>query len=275
MTTGRIFIDGTLGEPRLDHPEGLAVHPDGSVWCGGEAGQIYRIDAEGTAIEVVANTNGFILGVAFGPDGALYACDIAHRAVFRVATGKAPEVVLDGAEGRRFTNPNSVVFDPAGRMYVSDSRRLNDPGPAIFVREPSGAAAVWYGDSLAFANGLALDPSGAYLYVAESFLPGVSRIPVGADGAAGPRETVVTLPGCVPDGLAFGPDGLLYIACYEPSQILRVQPDGTVATVLADPTAHLLCHPTNIAFRGTTLFAANLGRWHLTAIEHAVVEEKR
>jgi hypothetical protein len=25
-----IFAEG------LDHPEGVAVHPDGSVWCGGE-----------------------------------------------------------------------------------------------------------------------------------------------------------------------------------------------------------------------------------------------
>jgi hypothetical protein len=32
-----VFAEG------LDHPECVAVHPDGSVWCGGEAGQIYRI----------------------------------------------------------------------------------------------------------------------------------------------------------------------------------------------------------------------------------------
>jgi hypothetical protein len=29
----------------------------------------------------------------------------------------------------------------------------------------------------------------------------------------------------------------------------------------------MLCHPTNVAFRGGTLFAANLGRWHVTAID--------
>ena len=32
-----IFADG------LDHPECVAVHPDGSVWAGGEAGQIYKV----------------------------------------------------------------------------------------------------------------------------------------------------------------------------------------------------------------------------------------
>jgi gluconolactonase len=32
-------------------------------------------------------------------------------------------------------------------------------------------------------------------------------------------------------------------------------------------SAHLLAHPTNLAFRGTTMFAANLGRWHLSRLE--------
>lgn len=58
------------------------------------------------------------------------------------------------------------------------------------------------------------------------------------------------------------------MGCYEPSQILRIGPDGTVERVAHDPTAHLLCHPTNLAFRPDGLMiAANLGRWHLTALE--------
>ena len=40
------------------------------------------------------------------------------------------------------------------------------------------------------------------LYVAESTLPGVTRLPVGADGALGALEEVVRLPGTVPDGSA-------------------------------------------------------------------------
>ena len=47
----------------LDHPEGIAVTPDGLIFVGGEAGQIYRIDDDDTATEV-ANTGGFILGIA-------------------------------------------------------------------------------------------------------------------------------------------------------------------------------------------------------------------
>jgi gluconolactonase len=45
-----VLCDGTVTEPRLDHPEGVAVHPDdGSIWCGGERGQIYRIEPTAAA----------------------------------------------------------------------------------------------------------------------------------------------------------------------------------------------------------------------------------
>lgn len=95
MATARVFFDGTLARPQLDHPECVAVHPDGSLWCGGESGQIFRIAADGTRLDVVASTDGFVLGVAFGPDADLYACDLRHRAVFRVDT-------VSGAVTRRW-----------------------------------------------------------------------------------------------------------------------------------------------------------------------------
>lgn len=265
----RMFFDGIFSAPRLDHPECVAVHPDGSVWCGGEAGQIFRVAADGSGIELVATTGGFILGITFGPgQESLYACDIAARAVFRIpVTGGEPELFADGAAGHRFVNPNYIVFDGDGRMLVSDSHQPGQPGPSLYAFDVSGKGSVWYDGPLSFANGLACD--GSALYIAESFLPGISKIAIRPDGAAGQRSVLAMLPGTVPDGLGFGPDGRLYVGCYEPSQVLRLEPDGAVTVIAHDPTAHLLCHPTNVAFRGQTLLTANLGRWHLTAIEGA------
>ena len=266
----RTFYDGFLGTPRLDHPEGVAVHPDGSVWCGGEAGQLYRIAPDASSARIVASTDGFLLGIAVAPGGeAVFACDIAHRAVFRydIVSG-ALERFASGADGVAFRNPNSIAIDGAGSLYVSDSYPPDIPGPSVFRFGADGTDEIWFGESLAFANGLALAPDGSALYVVESFRPGVSRIAIAPDGSAGTRELVVELPGAVPDGAAFGPDGLLYVACYEPSQILRIRPDGGVEVVAHDPTAHVLCHPTNIAFRGDVLIAANLGRWHLTEVPY-------
>jgi gluconolactonase len=121
-----------------------------------------------------------------------------------------------------------------------------------------------------FANGLALSPKGERLYVAETFANRVFRISIREDGTAGHREEVATLPGAWPDGLAFDELGYLYVGCYEPSQVLRIAPDGTVDVLFREWSAHLLAHPTNLAFRGTTLFTANLGRWHISRLEVGV-----
>ena len=46
----------------VDHSEGVTVTPDGTIYCGGEAGQIYRIDDN--APVQVTDQHGFILGVS-------------------------------------------------------------------------------------------------------------------------------------------------------------------------------------------------------------------
>jgi len=263
----RVFVDGMLGTPRLDHPEGVAVGADGAIWCGGERGQVYRVEADGSSFEQVADTGGFCLGVALDRDGAVYVCDLARAAVLRV----------DPRSGsvERFTDaplkaPNHLCFDAAGNLYVSDCRGQGDVGPGLFRFAPDGSGGLWTDAPFDFANGLALDAAGEALYVAESWGRRVRRVPIGAGGAAGEPEVVVELPGTIPDGLAFAADGALYVALYQPSRIVRVEPAGAVGVVAEDPDAHLLCHPTNLAFRGEDLLVANLGRWHLTLVEAGV-----
>ncbi|HEX5936573.1 MAG TPA: SMP-30/gluconolactonase/LRE family protein [Actinomycetota bacterium] len=263
-----VFFDGTLGDPQLDHPEGIAVDADGAIWCGGERGQIFRIDPDGTSIEEVASTGGFALGLAFDRAGDLFVCDLKHAAVFRMesSTGRI-ERFSDGAPGRPFRIPNSPAFDEAGHLYVSDSHAFGVPGPGVFRVDAEGKGELWYDRLVTFANGLAVAPGGAAVYVAETFASTVFRIPIHEDGSAGEREDVASTPGSLPDGLAFDVDGNLYVGCYEPSQILRIDPSGVVDVLWHDVTAHTLAHPTNVAFRGTMMFTANLGRWHVTRIE--------
>jgi gluconolactonase len=260
-----VFFDGTLTEPQLDHPEGVAVHPDGSVWCGGERGQIYRLDPDGRSLDEVASTDGFCLGMAFD-DAAehLYVCDLKHAAVFRleVSSGR-----LERFAGDAFRIPNFPAFGPDGNLYVSDSHAFRVPGPGVWRVDEDGKPTLWYERSVNFANGLAFDAEGRFLYVAETFGNRVSRIALRDDGSAGELEPVVTTPDAWPDGLAFDVEGNLYVACYEPSQVLRVGRDGRVDVLYREMSAHTVAHPTNIAFRGATMFTANLGRWHITRIE--------
>jgi gluconolactonase len=263
-----VLVDGAVTEPRLSHPEGVAVDADGYIWCGGELGQIYRIAPDGSSREVVASTDGFCLGMAFDSKGDLFVCDLKHAAVFRLtmSSGKV-DLFADGVPGHRLRVPNYPAFDASGRLFVSDSWEMHILGPGIVWLESDGRGQMWHPGPFDFANGLALNRDGTRLFVVETFRHAVSVIEIESDGSAGAKSDFVLLPGAYPAGLAVGEDDSLYIGCYQPSQILRVTPEGRVDVVGEDLSAHLLAHPTNIAFHGDTLIAANLGRWHLTRLD--------
>src|ERR671931_278439 len=103
----RVVYEGSITEPQLDHPEGLAVHRDGSIWCGGERGQIYRLSPDGTHLEEVGSTGGFCLGMAFDGRDNLFICDLKHAAVMRFdARSGEVERFADGAAGHPLRIPN-------------------------------------------------------------------------------------------------------------------------------------------------------------------------
>ena len=112
-----IFADG------LDHPECVAVHPDGSVWAGGEAGQVYRISRDGLVIEEVTNTKGFNLGIAFSPDASWLAiCDLKNKCVWKYhLQTNVLSVFAEGADRHLFNIPNYASFSKNGHLFISDS----------------------------------------------------------------------------------------------------------------------------------------------------------
>lgn len=269
ISRARVFFMGGHGDQRLRHPEGVAVAADGAVWCGGEEGEIYRIEPDGSRIAAVASTGGFTLGLAFDPAGRLYACDGHHKAVFRYDPANGTlERFAEGGDGGRMRAPNFPVVDTARRcLYVSDSYAFTERGPGVWRFDlDTGQGGLWFGEAMTFANGMALAPDGASLYVAETFARRVVRIPINADGAAGTPEPVAEGIERLPDGLAFDVEGNLYIACYEPSRLFRLGPAGELRLLIDDEEAHTFCHPTNCAFRGDELFTANLGRNHITRV---------
>ncbi|MFV0334831.1 MAG: SMP-30/gluconolactonase/LRE family protein [Tropicimonas sp.] len=267
LERARVLRDGVFDTPKISHPEGVAVGPDGWVWCGNQDGDILRISPDGARMERVASTGGFALGLAFDGDRALYVCDMRHAAVFRLDLASR-RLERFSAPGIRI--PNYPLVDHARRrLLVSDSFASGEPGPGIWAYDlGTGVGALWYDRPMNFANGLAMRPGEEALFVCETFAPAITRIAIRPDGTAGEATAFATdLPG-LPDGIAVQGDGAFVVGCYEPSRLLRIPPDGGGAEILIeDPTAHLLCHPTNIAFDGSVLYAANLGRWHITRVE--------
>lgn len=249
----------------LDHPECATWGPDGYVYAGGEAGQIYRVDMGGK-VEQFASTGGFVLGLCLDGEGNVYACDSARGAVVRATPSGDVSTYFAGRGGRALVSPNYPVFDAAGNLYVSESGEWGRDNGRLWVVRPGGRGEVLSEDVSAFPNGLALGPSEHHLYAVVSTLPGVVRVPL----KGGQVATVVTLEHKVPDGIAFDAEGRLYVACYSPDEIWRVDGAGRAELFASDWQRTVLAAPTNLSFCGpglTTLVVANLGRWHLAKAE--------
>ncbi len=260
-----IFIDG------LDHPECVTTGPDGTFYAGGVAGQIYRISPDGKKLEQIATTGGFILGVAVSPCGKyVFACDLVKKAIWRLElSSRTLTLFADKADGKPISIPNHLAFDRQGNLYVTDSGAFRKVNGRILKFDPDGNGTVWHEGPFNFANGIAIGPDNA-IYVVCTWLSGVERIDVKPDGSAGKRSVYVKFKQALPDGLAFEAKGNLYVTCYTPARIYKVTSKKEVSVLIDDWEAHTLSNPTNITFGGPKfdqLFAANLGRWHITKID--------
>ena len=119
------------------------------------------------------------------------------------------------------------------------------------------------------SNGVNLDQAEENLYVAVTEFNRIVRIPVNADGSAGDAEVFVEdaagLP--FPDGMAFGPNGDLYVASVGGDMVIKVSPDGTLTTVDAGSP---LQNPSDVEFGmgddASTLYVANFALFRMLGI---------
>lgn len=162
-------------------------------------------------------------------------------------------IVTDGmlATDAPLDYPQSMSFAGDGSMYIFNSWAVQkiDPTGHIFTISGSQTGRGFSPDGTpakdARFNGwdVAVSPDGV-VYVNDS---GSNRIRAIADGkivtVAGNGQfggsglvdgVLATNVAISPEGITFGPDGLLYIA--DRSRVLRVNADGTVNTLAGDPT---------------------------------------
>ena len=249
----------------LDHAEGIAVTPDGDLYVGGEAGQIYLIEDD--APKQLASTGGFLLGLAADADSRIYAIDNVAKSVWRFdpRTGELDTFV--GPSDAPFKVPNWGAFDQEGNYYLTDSGDWMANDGRIWVVRRGGAVELWTEACRAFPNGCCLAPEGDRLLVVESVPGAIVEVAIDSSGRAGARRVLCELGMAVPDGVACATDGSLIIACYRPDVIYRWHPHDGLSILAADPRGTVLAAPTNVVFAGLgldTLVVPNLGRWHLT-----------
>lgn len=232
----------------LDHPEGVACGPDGLLYAGGEAGQVYRVDPAGDSdVEQIADTGGFVLGVALDQAGAIYVCDVARAEILRIDQSGSVEVYCDNASDGELMQPNWLAFESDGSLLFSDSGTESfdvQDGRVIRVPPGGGTGETLELGTLHFPNGLAISEDGS-AYVVETFTPRLARI---VDDRL---ERLLDLPGLAPDGVAVTAAGGLVISCYYPYRILHMAPGAERPEILLDDERGLsLPNPTNVAFFG-------------------------
>ena len=182
----KVYYDGIFSNPRLQHPEGVALDNDGFVYCGTENGEIMKIEKDKSKMECLASSGGFILGIAIDINKNVFACEMKEAALFKYDSEK--KTFKEFAKGPKI--PNYPVIDKKRNcIYVSDSFGFNEKGIGLYKFDlTSGEGGPCSEELFNFANGMCLSPDGNYLYVVESFHPCVSRLPINDDGSFGKKE---------------------------------------------------------------------------------------
>jgi gluconolactonase len=254
----------------VDHAEGLAITPDGWLWCGGEAGQIYRSRLEGPPT-LVAELPGFPFGFAVDGHGTAYCCcGGSEPGVYSITSGGTVSLVSRGTDDRPCRTPNFPLFLHDGRLLYTDSGTFGACDGCIFEVRADGRTTIADTSCSAYPNGLALAPDGRTIAVVESEPPMISTLEVRPDGSLGARAVLAQLPGTVPDGAAYDERSHLLVSFWVPDSIIEISPGGRVHTVLADPHRQYLISPTNLAFvpGSKDVVCANFGHQFLSRFRH-------
>jgi sugar lactone lactonase YvrE len=235
--------------PTGEHPEGLAVARDGSLYVGmAPTGQLTRVDADGrlTSLGTPAFPAGagYLLGLALDSRdrvyGAVVRFDGAPSGVWRYDRRSAKWELFAATDPAGF--PNGLAFTSDGTLLVSDMTL-----GVIWSVDHAGRATRWLQDQAleggangAGVNGLAIDRDGD-VWFTNTDQASVGRIAVDRYGEPAGRVTIVAHDPLLAsaDGLALDADGNAWVAAsYGSDRLLRVSPRGQVR-LIADASAGL------------------------------------
>ncbi len=237
--------DSSLGE----FPEGVAVDKVGNIYVSlMPLGQLWKLSPDGSEPVLLLDLGEFgAFGLAVDAPGNVY---MAHfSGVYRVAKDGAWER-LPGTEEIGW--PNALAFDKRGNLYVTDSAL-----GAIWRIPSGGPAELWLMDDLLYGSDTipGFSPVGANgiayrhgcLYVANTELGLILRIPILKGGDAGDPQIVADEGLYGLDGIALDVHGNIYAVLVLVHKLVRIDPiSGEVTEILTADDG--LDEPASLAF---------------------------
>ncbi len=268
-------VTGSPFEGELDGPawDGRAL-----LFCNASRNEVLRYDVAKGAASVIRAQSVRTRGLAFAPDGRLYAAQTRARRIVWYRDDGASYYVESTIDGNRRNDPLHLVVDRAGRIWSTDRWTEESSGgpvgyPALPYRavlrlDPAGprdaaSTGAWtlrrMTEDTTSPHGIALSPDERTLYVSDdgdaSTAPSLRAYAVGADGSLG-RATVLRRyeMGDGPAGLAMEASGKVVVCVGAPGsaggpRVEVVGTDGHVATM----SPAFAGAPTACAFGGTDL----------------------
>src|SRR5436190_16502506 len=121
-------------------PEDVAFDPQDRIYCGDEAGHIFRFQPDGTKPELFAETKGRPLGLIFDPSGNLIVAD-AILGLLSIAPNAQVTVLSTEADGVPYRCPNDLDVAADGTIYFTDSSykfRLTELRSDVLEHRPNG-----------------------------------------------------------------------------------------------------------------------------------------
>jgi gluconolactonase len=247
-------IDSFLEGPSFDRAGNLYVTDIPN-------GRIFRISP---ALEwtLAAQFDGWPNGSAFHRDGSLWITDY-RRGLLRmdVASGKW-EAIKGHRNSESFKGVNDLTFDRDGNVYFTDQGQsgLHDPSGRVYRFSPSPASPSTLSreggrldllvPNIPSPNGIALDASGRFLFIAVTRANQVWRGPLLADGSISKVGAFRTFFGpSGPDGMAVDADNRLVVAHASLGGAFVMNAGGEVTHFVKSPGGSTV---TNIAYRPGT-----------------------
>ena len=264
----------------LQRPESVVATQSGNLYTADWRGGVAHIAPDGSqSLYLGFPVDGEALkpnGIALLKDGSFLLAHLGAKSggVFRLHRDGRTEPFLRTVEGKDLPPSNFVVEDALGRFWITVSTRLSPRSLGyrkscndgfVVMKDSKGARIV--ADGLGYTNECALDPSGQWLYVNETFARRLSKFSIAPDGCLGPKQVVTDFGiGIFPDGLAFDAEGHVWVVSIVSNSVIRVAPDGHQTLWLQDADAD------HLAWVEDAYQTDSMGRPHLDGVKSKLLK---